>query len=129
MDYKSRLLSALHLLPLMRWFKLQDIMFLLKCLQQPTGNPEIANLVSSHSITRADQTGNKLKIKATSSMQTLLLLKNCAFLERHTIDLSKSFATIKRRVREHLIHNCIQKFDPENTCTIHFICLCSKRFA
>ena len=63
MDYKSRLLS-LHLLPLMHWLELQDIMFLVKCLQQPTANPEIASLVSfSYSSTRAGQTGNKLKVK------------------------------------------------------------------
>jgi len=49
MDYKSRLLS-LYLLPLMHWLELQDIMFLVKCLQQPTANPEIASLVSSHTL-------------------------------------------------------------------------------
>jgi len=43
MDYKSRLLS-LYLLPLMHWLELQDITFLVKCLQQPTANPEIASL-------------------------------------------------------------------------------------
>ena len=53
MDYKSRLLS-LHLLPLMHWLELQDITFLVKCLQQPTANPEIASLVSvSYSCTHA----------------------------------------------------------------------------
>ena len=125
MDYKSRLLS-LHLLPLMHWFELQDIMFLVKCLQQPTANPEIANLVSfSHSIARAGQTGNKLNVnlnKTTSSRHfyssRIVHLWNA--FPADTIDLSKSFATIKRRVQEHLIHNCIQKFDPENTCNFPF---------
>ena len=39
-DYKSRL-ESLHILPLTRWFELQDIMFLVKCLQDPsdTMNP------------------------------------------------------------------------------------------
>ncbi len=61
-DYKSRL--STHLLPLMHWLELQDIMFLVKCLQQPTANPEIAKLVSfSCSNTRAGQTGNRLKTK------------------------------------------------------------------
>ena len=61
-NYKSRL-SSLHLLPLMHWLELHDIMFLVKCLQQPTANPEIADLVSfSTSITHAGQTGNKLKV-------------------------------------------------------------------
>ena len=136
MDYRSRgCYRSLHLLPLMHWFELQDTMFLAKCLQQPTANPEIANLVSfSHSITRAGQTGNKLKvnIKQTTSSRhfyssRIVHLWNT--FPADNIDLSKSFATIKRRVREHLIHNCIQKFDPENTCTFHFVCPYSKCFA
>ena len=37
MDYKSRLrLLSVHLLPLMYWLELQDVMFLVKCLRQPT---------------------------------------------------------------------------------------------
>ena len=34
-DYKSRLIS-LQLLPLMHWLELRDILFLVKCLQNPT---------------------------------------------------------------------------------------------
>ena len=41
-DYKSRL-TSLHLLPLMHWLELQDVMFLVKCLQQPTANPRLTN--------------------------------------------------------------------------------------
>ena len=39
-DYKTRLLS-LHLLPLMYWYELQGIMFLVKCLQDPADNLDI----------------------------------------------------------------------------------------
>ena len=140
MDYKSRLLS-LHVYyhALMHWFEFQDVMFLVKCLQQPTSNPEIANLVSfSHSIARAGQTGNKLKVnlnKTTSSRHfyssRIVHLWNA--FSADTIDLSKSFVTIKRRVREHLIHIIITAFKSLiqriPIYTFHFICPCSKCFA
>ena len=110
LDYKSRLVS-LRLLPLMYWLEMQDILFLVKCLQQPTANPEIANLVSfSSSITRAGQSGNKLKVnlnKTTSSRHfyTSRIVRLWNTFPVETIDLSKSFRTIKSRVREHLINN------------------------
>jgi len=131
MDYKSRLLS-LHLLPLMHWLELQDVMFLVKCLQQPTANPEIASLVSfSYSSTCAGQTGNKLKVKlnkTTSSRHfyTSRIVRLWNALPVEVIDLTKSFVTIKKRVREHLIQNFLQNFHPQNTCTFHLVCPCSK---
>ena len=131
MDYKSRLLS-LHLLPLMHWLELQDITFLVKCLQQPTANPEIASLVSfSHSSTRAGQTGNKLKVKlnkTTSSRHfyTSRIVRLWNALPVEVIDLTKSFVTIKKWVREYLIQNFLQNFHPQNTCTFHLVCPCSK---
>ena len=36
-DYKTRLLS-LNLLPLMHWYELQDMMFLVKCFKNPMDN-------------------------------------------------------------------------------------------
>ena len=129
LDYKLRLVS-LRLLPLMHWLEMQDILFLVKCLQQPTANPEIANLVSfSSSITRAGQSGNKLKVnlnKTTSSRHfyTSRIVRLWNTFPVETIDLSKSFRTIKSRVQEHLINNYLQNFDAENTCTYHFVCPC-----
>ena len=43
-DYKSRL-ESLHILPLTQWFELQDIMFLIKCLQCPS---DTVNIDTSH---------------------------------------------------------------------------------
>ena len=133
-DYKSRLLS-LHLMPLMRWLELQDVTFIVKCLQQPTANPEIASLVSFlSSNTRAGQTGNKLKVKlnkTTSSRHfyTSRIVRLWNAFPVGVIDLTKSFVTIKKRVRDHLIQNFLQNFDPQNTCTFHFVCPCSKCLA
>ena len=43
-DYKTRLMS-LHLLPLMYWLELQDLMFLIKCIKDPDDNCDISNHV------------------------------------------------------------------------------------
>ena len=120
LDYKSRLFS-LQLLPLtcMHWLEMQDIMFLVKCLQQPTANPEIANLVSfSFSITRGGQTGNKPKVKLNKTTicghfytSRVVRLRNAFPVEN--LDLSKLFASTKSQVRKPLLLNYLQKFDPE----------------
>ena len=52
-DYKSRL-SLLHLLPLMYWLELQDIMFLIRCIKDTHNNLCLTDLISfSSSSTRA----------------------------------------------------------------------------
>ena len=44
-NYKARLIS-LKLLPLMYWFELQDILFLVKCMKEPAENFDISTYVS-----------------------------------------------------------------------------------
>ena len=44
-DYGTRLIS-LHLLPLVYWLELQDLMFLIKCFKDPTDESDISNHVS-----------------------------------------------------------------------------------
>ena len=57
-NYKHRLIS-LHLLPLMYFYELQDILFFIKNLQQPSDSFKILNYVSfSHSTTRASAPQN-----------------------------------------------------------------------
>ena len=43
-DYRTRLIS-LHLLPLMYWLELQDLMSLVKCFKHPTDEFDISNHV------------------------------------------------------------------------------------
>ncbi len=55
-NYTARLIS-LHILPLMYWLELQDIMFLIKCLKDPPDNIEITSHISfASSATRASST-------------------------------------------------------------------------
>ena len=66
-DYKARL-CKLKLLPLMRWFELQDIMFIVKCMQQQSD--DIRELVSfTSSKTRAGCSGHSLQIKFARNIQ------------------------------------------------------------
>ena len=80
-DYKSRLI-ALQLLPLMYWFELLDIMFLVKCIKQPDESFNIFDLVSfSTSNTRCGSSGNKLQfgIHRTSNHRHFYFNRMCAF--------------------------------------------------
>ena len=49
MDYKSRLIT-LEILPLMYWFELQDILFLVKCFKTPSDKLDIFDFISSPSL-------------------------------------------------------------------------------
>ena len=49
MDYKSRLIT-LEILPLMYWFELQDILFLVKYFKTPSDNFDIFDFISSPSL-------------------------------------------------------------------------------
>ena len=59
-SYKSRLIT-IKLLPLMYWLELQDVLFLVKCLQGTTNNFNIHDFIpapsSSHRPTRASESG------------------------------------------------------------------------
>ena len=59
-SYKSRLINT-KLLPLMYWLELQDVLFLVKCLQGTMNNFNIHDFIpapsSSHRPTRASQSG------------------------------------------------------------------------
>ena len=59
-DYKSRLIS-LNLLPLMYWYELQDLMFLVKCLKDPSDNFDILSHISFVSSCTRASSSTKLK--------------------------------------------------------------------
>ena len=105
-DYKLRL-QSLHMLPLMYWLELQDIMFLVKCLQDPHDCRNIRSHVSfSPSGTRAGS-GNKLKYeyRRTSNGRHFYFNRVVRLwnkLPSSCIDLTKSFTTVRHTVRAFL---------------------------
>ena len=62
MDYKSRLIT-LEILPLMYWFELQDILFLVKCFKTASDNFAIFDFISFAQFNTRSSTSNKLKYK------------------------------------------------------------------
>ena len=129
-DYKLRL-QSLHMLPLMYWLELQDIMFLVKCLQDPHDCMNIRSHVSfSPSGTRAGS-GNKLKYeyRRTSNGRHFYFNRVVRLwnkLPSSCIDLTKSFATVRHTVRAFLWTHFENHFDLKNTCTFHLVCPCYK---
>ena len=129
-DYKLRL-QSLHMLPLMYWLELQDIMFLVKCLQDPHDCMNIRSHVSfSPSGTRAGS-GNKLKYeyRRTSNGRHFYFNRVVRLwnkLPSSCIDLTKSFATVRHTARAFLWTHFENHFDPKNTCTFHLVCPCYK---
>ena len=58
-DYKSRLVS-LHLLPLMYWFDLQDVLFFVQCLKDKSDKMNIYEYITFVSSSIRSSTSNKL---------------------------------------------------------------------
>ena len=129
-DYRTRLLS-LNLLPLMYWFELQDIMFLVKHLKHPSDNLDIHKYISfTHSVTRMGSSGNRLKIsfRRTSAARHFYynrVVRLWNFIPVNVIDLSQSLLTIKHRIYSFCWSYFKEKFNSTNSCTYHLVCPCN----
>ena len=129
-SYKSRLIN-IKLLPLMYWLELQDVLFLVKCLQGTTDNFNIHDFIpapsSSHRPTRASQSGKfKHKLCRTVAghqfyLNRIIRLWNAL----PQIDLSLSFQSVKHFIFEFLWNHFITHFQSDISCTYHFMCPCS----
>ena len=126
--YKSRL-RALNLLPLMLWYELQDIMFLVKCLKEPMDNVNIFDYVQfSTSNTRAG-CSNKLihKLSRTSCDHHFFFNRIVRLWNSMPyIDLTLSFDQIKSKILSHLWSHFTVKFNSDLICTFHSLCPCCK---
>ncbi len=117
-DYKARLL-ALHMLPLMYWLELQDIMFLVKQLQSPADNFNILDYVSfvnnSCRATRSSES-NRLKVKySRTTLTRYFYFHRVARLWNAlpNIDLTQSPHTIKRHLIDLLWQHFQQHFSSD----------------
>ena len=126
-DYKSRLIQT-NLLPVMYWFELQDLLFVIKCLKKPTENFDIKKFLSfSTSITRSG-TQHKLVFNHVRTntvrhffFHRVVKLWNSIPL----VDLSLSFETLKTTLYNHFWSHFITNFDPSDICSYHIICPCT----
>lgn len=126
-DYKSRLIS-LQLLPLMYWLEIQDIMFIIKCLKDPPDNFNLEDHVSFVSSTTRASTMNKLQHRYSRSTTTRHFYFNRVVRLWNVLppfDLSLSYTSIKKLILKHFWDHFLLNFNPDSTCSFHFMCPCS----
>ena len=130
-NYKQRLVS-LKLLPLMYWYELQDMMFIIKCIKTPPDNFDIHKYISFVTSSTRSASHHKLKqnLCRTSRYRhfyfnRIVKLWN-AFPD---FDTSLSMTSIKSFLITHLWNHFITHFNPEISCTFHFVCPCSNCYS
>ena len=123
--YRSRLCS-LNLLPLMYYYEIQDIIFLVKCIKDPPDNLDLFQYISFSSRIRP---GNSkyLKFNYRRSTKTRFFYFNRIVKLWNLLpplDLSNSLATIQRNLIEHFHHHFLKNFSPDNICSSCPCCKC-----
>ena len=125
-EYKSRLIS-LHILPLMYWLELQDLLFLIKCLKEPSDNFNPLSFISFVNSNTRSATANKLKVNFNRTCHSRHFYFNRIvrlWNSLPVIDLSLSYATLKSTLRQLFWKHFITHFDSNNPCTFHIDCPC-----
>lgn len=127
-DYKTRLIT-LKLLPLMYYLELSDMTFCLNNLKSPSINLSILDYVSfSVNPTRS---GGSNKMVHSRSMRNTVQHQFFNRLPRlwnafPPIDRDLSVACNKQKLKNFLMDHFLINFDPQNPCSYHFMCPCSK---
>ena len=123
-DYKSRLV-CLQLLPLMMQFELNDIMFLVTSIRNPSTSFNILQYITfSTSFTRAS-VNYKLLHHAARTNKTRHFYTFIVSHVRLWNNLNQSVASIRHKLRE-FYGVILDHFSPDNPCTFHFVCPCAK---
>ena len=126
-DYKTRLIR-LNLLPLMYIYELTDILFFVKSIQTPSNSFNITDPeLLSFSTLNTRSMSRKLCHKTSNNNTTL----NSYFFRLPRlwnslpiIDVSLSYNIIKKKLISFLWSHFLSNFDPNNSCTTHFVCPC-----
>ena len=126
LDYKDRLIQ-LKLLPLMHFFELSDIMFLVNSLKDPSDRFNILEYIQMKDLNTPLSDKPSLKHFRCSSNQSLHFYFNRLprlWNKLPAVDLFESSNTIKCKIGKALWSHSIDNFDSGNVCTFHFLCLC-----
>ncbi len=126
MDYKQRLIQ-LNLLPLMYWYELQDVLFLVKSLKDPPDNFDITNFITFSTLSTRSGSTNKLCYKYTRTSATRhfyfnRLVKLWNVLPQ--IDLTRSFPAIKHYLLDIFWQKFLISFNSQSVCSYHLVCPC-----
>ena len=127
-DYKSRLME-LKILPLMMQLELNDMMFLLRCLKEPTEAFRVSSYVNFCST--STRSSSYLKIQHTMSRTNTTRHFYFNRIPRlwnsfPAINLDLSSPSIKRRLQQFLWDYFIHNFDSDMPCSYHLTCPCAK---
>ena len=127
-DYKQRLI-ALNILPLMYYFEIADIMFMVNSLKNPTGRFNILNYVQIQtSNTRSSDKLTLQHVRCCTNQQHHFYFNHIPRLwnKLPSIDLELSAETIKTKVYKFLWSHFIDMFDSGNVCSFHFLSPCGR---
>ena len=127
-DYKFRLIK-LNLLPLMMQLEINDIVFFIKSLKEPSSAFDIRSFV--HFCSNSTRSSTHFKLKHASAK------RNCV---RHFyfnrlprlwnslpyIDIDKPLPSIKKILYSIFWDHFITNFNPDIPCTFHYVCPCAK---
>ena len=125
-DYKTRLIK-LHMLPLMYYYDLSDILFFIKSIKFPSSHFNINKFVHFCEQSTRSSTSNKIKHVYSSTNKH----KNNYFnrLPRiynalPAIDLDLPMNTIKFALKKYFWDHFVGNFNNNHMCTYHFVCPC-----
>ena len=126
-DYKSRL-STLRLLPLMYILEINDIMFFIQSIKNPSTSFNIRNFISFTTSNTRSSTYHKLQHSISSTnYQRHFYLNRIPRLWNSLppIDLSSSQIEIKAKIIKFLWSHFESNFNPADPCSFHFQCPCT----
>ena len=110
------------------YYDLCDILFFIKLMKNPSDHFDIRTFIKfCHHSTRSSSC-NKLEHIFTSSNKQRNFYFNRlprTFISLPTIDLTKSFLTIKAQLIQILWLHFMKNFNPDNLHSLHFSCPCS----
>lgn len=127
-DYKTRLVN-LNLLPLMYWLELQDLLFLIKSMKEPSENFNIFQYVKfGTSTTRASSSHHLVHQYHRTSHSSHFYFSRIVRLwnSLQPLDISVSLHLIKSNIKSCLWNHFITNFNSNNVCSFHVVCPCPK---
>ena len=125
-DYKSRLIS-LKLLPLTTWLEMQDVVFFIKCLKEPSDNFNILHYVTfSSTCTRASSNKRLIHNKCNTTKYQHFYCNRIVRVWNALpfIDTTGSMVSIKCKIKQIYCNYFLQSFDVDNICSWNISCPC-----
>ncbi len=128
LNYKARLI-LLHILPLMYYLELADIMFFVNSYKCQSNRFNILNYVTiSNKNTRSSNKITLCHVRSSTSKSRHFYFNRLPRLWNRlpAIDITLSSRSIRASLREFLWSHFLSSFESDKPCTYHFLCPCGK---